>query len=260
MAPDPLRFEVRPVLREPALVLALEGWNDAGESASTAARWMARALSAVPLAEIDPEEFYDFTARRPEVAVEEGRVERFEWPTTRFLYGAREGAGDLVVGLGVEPHLRWRAWSDEVLRLVRELGVRKVALLGAYLADVLYSRPVGVTAVGGDGELLAQLDLEPVRYAGPTGMIGLLGLRLREAGCQVLSLWAGLPHYIQMSPNARGALALVERAAPFLDLRFDLASLRGAAEECEQRISQLVSVDPELAEYVRELKRREFAQ
>jgi proteasome assembly chaperone (PAC2) family protein len=260
VAPDPLRFEVRPVLREPALVLALEGWSDAGESASTAARWIASALCAVPLAEIDPEEFYDFTVRRPEVAVADGQVERFAWPTTRFLYGAREAAGDLVVGLGIEPHLRWRAWSDEVLRLVRELDIRKVALLGAYLADVLYSRPVGVTAVASDGDLLGQLGLEPVRYAGPTGMLGLLGLRLREADCQVLSLWASLPHYIQLSPNARGALALVERAAPFLDLRFDVASLRHAAEECEQRTSALVSVDPELAEYVRELKRREFAQ
>ena len=260
MAPDPLRFEVRPALRDPALVLALEGWNDAGEAASTAARWIAGALGAVPLAEIDSEEFYDFTVRRPEVAVEEGRVARFEWPTNRFLYAARDGAGDLVVGLGVEPHLRWRAWSDEVLRLVREIGIRRVALLGAYLADVLYSRPVGITAVASESDLLAQLDLEPVRYAGPTGMVGLLGLRLREAGCQVLSLWAGLPHYIQLSPNARGALALVERVTPYLDLRLDLGSLRRAADECEQRVSALVSGDPELAEYVRELKRREFAQ
>ena len=260
MAPAPLRFEVRPVLREPALVLALEGWNDAGESASTAARWIASAYAAVPLAEIDPEEFYDFTVRRPEVAVEDGRVARFEWPTSRFLYAPREGAGDLVVGLGIEPHLRWRAWSDEVLRLVRELGIRKVALLGAYLADVLYSRPVEVTAVASESELLGRFDLEAVRYAGPTGMVGLLGLRLREAGCQVLSLWAGLPHYIQLAPNARGAFALVDRVAPFLELALDVDSLRRAADECEQRVSALVSGDPELAEYVRELKRREFAQ
>ena len=260
MAPAPLRFEVRPVLREPALVLALEGWNDAGEAASTAARWIARALAAVPLAEIDPEEFFDFTVRRPEVTVEDGRATRVEWPTSRFLYAARDGVGDLVVGLGIEPHLRWRAWSDEVLRLVDDLGIRKVALLGAYLADVLYSRPVGVTAMASESELLGRFDLEPVRYAGPTGMLGLLGIRLREAGCEVLSLWAGLPHYIQLSPNARGALALVERVSPFLELGLDLESLRRAADECEQRVSALVSGDPELAEYVRELKRREFAQ
>jgi predicted ATP-grasp superfamily ATP-dependent carboligase len=259
VTPDPLRFQVRPALREPALVLALEGWNDAGEAASTAARWIATETKAVPLAEIDPEEFYDFTVRRPEVTVEEGIVRRLEWPTSRFLYGACQGR-DLVVGLGIEPHVRWRAWSDQVLRVVREVGIRKVALLGAYLADVLYSRPVGVTSVASDEELLARLELEPVRYSGPTGMLGLLGSRLCEEGCQVLGLWAGLPHYIQLAPNARGALALVERVAPFLGLDFDLSPLQRSAGECEQRVSQMVSSDPELAEYVRELKRREFAQ
>jgi predicted ATP-grasp superfamily ATP-dependent carboligase len=257
--PDPLRFHVRPALREPSLVIALEGWNDAGEAATTAARWIADQTKAVPLAQIDPEEFYDFTVRRPHVTVEDGIVQRLEWPTTRFLFASHAGR-DVVVGVGVEPHLRWRAWSDAVLRAAREIGVRRVALLGSYLADVLYSRPVGVTAVASDEDLLGRFDLEAVRYGGPTGMVGLLGVRLREAGCEVLALWAGLPHYIPLAPNARGALALVERVAPFLGLALDTEPLRRSAEDCEQRVSQMVSADPELAEYVRELKRREFAQ
>jgi proteasome assembly chaperone (PAC2) family protein len=262
---DPLRFHVRPELREPALLLALEGWNDAGDAATSAARYVAAQLGAAPLAEIDPEEFMDFTVRRPQVVVEEGVARRVEWPATRFSFGTaralREGGDrELVIGIGVEPHLRWRTWSDQVLRVARETGVRRVVLLGAYLAEVLYSRPVDVTGVASAPELVESLEIGPVRYSGPTGMIGVLGQRLRDAGCEVVALWAGLPHYIELAPNARGSLALVERVVRFLGVALDLEPLRRAAAECEQRISAMVSGDPELSEYVRELKRREFAQ
>lgn len=253
-----MRYLVRPTLREPVLVLALEGWNDAGEAASGAARFLAQQLGTAPLAEIDPETFYDFTVRRPEAAVEEGVPRALEWPTLRFGFAGAEPS-DVVVALGPEPHLRWRTWSDEVLGLVRELGIRRAVLLGAYLAEVLYSRPVHVTAVATTPELLASVGVEPVRYTGPTGMVGVLGQRLREVGCDVVALWAGLPHYIDVAPNARGSLALLERALPVVGLRVDLEPLRQAAQECEQRISAMVSGDPELSEYVRELKRREFA-
>jgi proteasome assembly chaperone (PAC2) family protein len=260
---DPLRFHVRPDLRDPALVLALEGWNDAGEAATSAARYLAAQLGAVPLAEVDPEEYYDFTVRRPRVAVDEGVAHRLEWPVMRFLFGTARGAGaerEIVVGVGVEPHLRWRSFADQVLRVVEALGVRRVVLLGAYLAEVLYSRPVDVTGVASSAELVGRLEVGPVRYEGPTGMLGVLGQRLRDAGCEVVALWAGLPHYIEFAPNARGALALLEHAARLLDVSVELEPLRRAAQECEQRISAMVSGDPELSEYVRELKRREFAQ
>ena len=131
-------------------------------------------------------------------------------------------------------------------------------LLGAYLADVLYSRPVGVTAVASHASLLDRHGLEATRYEGPTGMTGLLGLELRERGVETIALWAGLPHYLNVSPNPRGALALLERAAPLIDAKLDLEPLRRAARECEQSMSQMVASDPELSDYVRELKRREF--
>jgi predicted ATP-grasp superfamily ATP-dependent carboligase len=125
---------------------------------------------------------------------------------------------------------------------------------------VLYARPVGNTGVASDAALLDRHHLEPTRYEGPTGIVGLLGRALREAGGEVLALWAGLPHYLNVSPNPRGALALLEHVAPILDLKLQLEPLRNASRECEQRMSQMVNADPELAEYVRELKRREFAQ
>lgn len=256
---------MRPALRDPVLLIALEGWNDAGEAATTAVRFVARALGAVPLAEIDPESYFDFTVRRPFSVVEEGVAKGLEWPVTHFGYAVAAPGGataerEIVTCCGVEPHLRWRDWSDHVLTFVEELGIRRVLLFGAFLGELLYSRPVDVTGVASDAALLRELAVPPVRYAGPTGMIGVLGQRLRERGCQVAGLWAGLPHYIEVTPNARGALALLEHGQPFLGLDLDLEPLRQAARECEERSSAMVSGDPELSEYVRELKRREFAQ
>ena len=257
---EPLRWHVRPRLRDPLLVLSFEGWNDAGESASTAARYLADQVGAAPLAEIDPELFFDFSVRRPTVTVEDGVITDFEWPLSRFLYAAADEAHELVIGIAIEPHLRWQLFADQVLALVDRLQIRRTVMLGAYLADVLYSRPVGITAVASDAALIDRHGLEPTRYEGPTGVVGMLGYLLRERGISVLALWAGLPHYIPVTPNPRGALALLERAEPILDVKLELDPLRAAARDCEQRMSQMVAEDPELNEYVRDLKRREFAQ
>jgi len=258
--PDALRMHVMPKLREPALLLAFEGWNDAGESASGAARYVERAVNAVPLAEIDGEEFFDFTVCRPRVRPGPGSAREVEWPGLRFRFGSLDGERDLVIGIGPEPHLRWRAFTNLAVRLVQQLGVRHVALLGAYLADVLYSRPVAITGFASAPELLERLQVAPSRYEGPTGIVGVLGERLQREGCEVLSLWAGLPHYISASPNPRGALALLQPLARHLGLKLDEEPLRGSAAEFEEKVNALVAEDPELAEYVRQLKRREFAQ
>jgi hypothetical protein len=256
---DPLRFEVQPVLADGSLVLAFDGWNDAGEAATGAVAFLSEALHAAPLAEIDPEEYYDFTVRRPSVRLDGGRARRLEWPSYRFRFGALPGRTELVLGLGAEPHLRWRSFCDQVVRVVRALGLRRAVLLGGFLADVLYSRPVRVTGFATRPEPLDRLGVEPSGYEGPTGIVGVLAERLRREGVEVVSLWVGLPHYIAVTPNPRGALALVQKVGELLDLPLDPGPLERAAAEFEQQVSKLVASDPALAEYVKELKRREFA-
>jgi hypothetical protein len=253
-------FFVEPVLENATLVAAFEGWNDAGESATAAARYVETAIHAVPLAEIDSEEFLDFTVRRPCVRAAEDGARTIEWPVTRVSYGAIDGSRELVVVIGTEPHLRWRAYCDLFRSLVRRLRVKRVVLLGAYVADVVYSRPVDVTGFASDADRLAAIGVAPSRYEGPTGIVGVLGEHLRADGVPVLSLWAGLPHYISASPNPRGALALVQKLSSDLRLAIDEAPLRADAVAFEEKISALVSGDPELSEYVRMLKKREFAQ
>ncbi len=257
---DRLRLFVRPELRDAALILAFEGWNDAGQAASAALRFVEDAIRAVPLGEIDCEEFFDFTVARPTVCVTEGQARSVEWPHIPFGYGAVDATRELVLSCGIEPHLRWRAFCDAGVALVRELGLRRVVLLGAHLADVVYSRPVGVTGFASDPELLERIGVTGSGYEGPTGIVGVLGSRFASEGLEVVSLWAGLPHYISASPNPRGALALVQKLAELLDLKLDTDGLQGEAARFEQRISEVVANDPELLDYVRQLKKREFAQ
>lgn len=257
---DPLRMHVEPSLSGAPLLLAFEGWNDAGESATHAARFVANAIQSVPLAELDYDEFLDFTCHRPEVALDESGQRCIEWPKMEFRYGAVDGSRELIIGTGIEPHLRWRAFCDLLIELVQKLQVSEVVFLGAYLAEVVYSRPVGVTGSATSPQRLRDLGVVPSGYQGPTGIVGVLSEELRREGVEIVSLWAGLPHYIDATPNTRGALALVQSLTRCLGIRLDDSGLRKEAAEFEERISALVASDPELGEYVRQLKRREFAQ
>lgn len=257
---DALRLRVRPELEAPVLVLAFEGWNDAGDAASSAVRFLWQSLSAVPLGAIDGEPFFDFTVERPELSVRADGTRGLEWPGLELGFVALESGPDLVLGVGPEPHLRWRHFADLTARLAAEIGARSALLLGAYQAEVLYSLPVQVSGFATRPERLGRLGVESSHYDGPTGIVAVLAERLERAGLDVLSLWAGLPHYIAVTPNPRGALALVQLVSRALPLPMDETPLCAAAAEFEERVAELVSGDPELSEYVRELKRRGFAQ
>jgi len=257
---SPLRFHVRPDLDRPWLLLAFEGWNDAGEAGTTALRYVSDSMRSVPLADVDPDEFYDFTVRRPSVSIDEDGERSVEWPSTEFRYGTLVDGRELIIGIGVEPHFRWRRYCDAVVDLAIDMGVQQVALVGGYLADVVYSQPVALTGLATEPIDLEALGVSTSRYEGPIGILGVLDDRLRREGLSVTSLWAGLPHYIDASPNPRGALALVGKLGELLDMEVDDAALRLEAVEFEERVSKVVAADAELAEYVRRLKKREFAQ
>lgn len=258
---------VQPALQGSTAIFAFEGWNDAGESATTALGFVNDAIKAVPLAEVDSEIFYDFTVTRPEVVIEADGRREIQWPSNLFRYGvaldASDGTGnpnELVTCIGVEPHLRWRCFYDCINEVIKGIGVQRVILLGSYLADIVYSQPVQVTGVASDSTMLERIGVQTSDYEGPTGILGVLTDRFDRDGYDVVSIWAGLPHYINARPNPRGALALVQVLGNCLGLHFDLDSLERSAAEFEERISKLVARDPELSDYVKQLKRREFAQ
>lgn len=253
-------MHVQPVLGEPTLMLAFEGWNDACESASSVIRFVDARLRGVPLAEIDPDDYYDFTVRRPQVRYQAGVSGPISWPRNEFRYGVADEGIELITGLGVEPHMRWRSYCESIVELAVDMGVQRCLLLGAYLADVVYSQPVAVSGFATDPALLEQFEIDPTTYEGPTGIVGVLASALAEEGVEVLSLWAGLPHYISATPNPRGTLALLRKVSSYLGLPFDLQKMKEDSLRFEEEISKVVASDEELSDYVKELKRREFAQ
>ncbi len=258
---DPVNFETRPTLKRPVLMLAFSGWSDAGSSATNAVRYLSDQFFSSKFASIDPEDFYDFSMQRPVVRLIEGFQRQLQWPSYDFSYGAGIGVTrDFVFGVGAEPQLRWRTFCDTVLRFARECGIEMIVTLGAYLDEVLYTRPVPLTGFSTDAELMTELDLLPSRYQGPTGIIGVIAEACRKASIPHLSLWAALPHYLSATPNPRGALALVLRLTQWLGLRVDTGPLERAAADFQNKVNEIVSNDANLSAYIRELKKREFEQ
>src|SRR5437773_9202501 len=214
---DSLTFDSRPALMKPILLLSFAGWSDAGASATTAVRYVADQLLGRKFAGIDPEEFYDFSVQRPVVRLTESKIREIHWPSYDFYHGAGIGVErDFVLGIGAEPQLRWRTFTETLLRFTRECGNETIVTLGAYLDEVLYTRPVPLTGFSTDPKLMEELDLVPSRYQGPTGLIGVLGDACCKAGIAHASLLSSLPHYLSVSPSPTATLALFLRLSRWL--------------------------------------------
>src|SRR3954453_6119183 len=252
-----LNVSFRPELRRPVLVAAFRGWNDGGQGASLAAGYLAKEWEGARFAEIDPENFYDFQATRPHVALEDGLTRKLDWPDNGFFHAQIPGTDrDAVIMLGTEPNLRWKSFSALVLGLVQELGVERTVTFGSLLADGPHTRPAPVTAAATDQKLMEELGLEPSRYEGPTGIVGVLLDACRKEDISSLSLWAAVPHYVSLAPSPRAALALVRRFAELEHFDLDLDELEQAADEYSEQVSEAVSSDADTASYVEELERR----
>lgn len=258
--PSPLVIEGIPSdLRRPILLAAFAGWNDAAESATSAARFLSRRWSARRIAQILPEEFFHFGLTRPEVRIREGTQTReIRWPATEFFVSQEPSLPrDAIVLLGIEPHLKWQTFCGHVLEVARRARVTLVVTLGALLADVPHTRPVRITGVSSDRELAARLRTTPTRYEGPTGIVGVLNDACRRGGLPVVSLWASVPHYVSEVSNPHAVLALVCRVLDFLEWRTDLSELEAAAAEFDRQLSRILAQKPEVARYIEELERRE---
>jgi len=253
-------MERRPSLRRPVLVAAFRGWNDGAQGASLATSFLAQAWEARRFADVDPEEFFDFQATRPHVALEDGLTRRIDWPETVFYHGEIPGLDrDVVLSLGIEPNLRWRTFSEEIVELARDLGVELVVTLGALLADVPHTRPAPVTGSASDPKLVEELGLASSHYEGPTGIDGVLHDACRRAEVPSASLWAAVPHYASLAASPKAALALCMRLADLLGTEFELDDLERASAAYEAQVSEAVAADEETEAYVRQLEERRDA-
>ena len=247
-----------PSLRRPVVIAAFEGWNDAGDAASGAVEHLVEAWSARQVAELDPDPYYDFQVNRPYVRVVADGERRITWPTTRFWTCSPPGAErDVVLVRGSEPNMRWRAFCDEVLGVSRALGAELVVTLGALLADSPHTRPVPVSGTASDPATTASLGLEPSRYEGPTGIVGVLQDACARGELPAVSFWAAVPHYVSSPPVPKATIALLRRIEDLLDLPVPLGELAEDARDWERSVDEIAAEDPEVQEYITSLEERE---
>ena len=251
-----LEFEDVAPLRDPILIAAFEGWNDAGEAASAAVEHLSAVWNAEAIAALDPEEYYDFQVNRPKVLREDSQ-RRIVWPTTRLLVARDTGftspARDVVLVEGIEPSTRWRSFTIELLEYAQRLGVTTVVTLGALLADVPHTRPIPVTATS-DDDVVHRYDLESSAYEGPTGIVGVLSDAAHRAGLTSLSCWAAVPHYAGSSPSPKATLGLLSALERLFNVTIPLADLPEISRAWERGVNELAQSDEEVAEYVQSLE------
>ena len=255
-------------LASPVAIAGFEGWNDAGEAASGVVNHLGIAWQATPVGAIDPEDFYDFQVNRPVVEIEGGQTQRLIWPTTRISLARAQPPSaadmaiapptglsrDMVLVHGIEPNMRWRAFSEELVQGLQSLGVELIILLGALLADAPHTRPVPVSVGSSNAALGTEIGIGLVDYKGPTGIVGVMQHACASAGIPTVSLWAQVPHYVAQPPSPKATLALLRGVEDILDVPLPLADLPEEARAWEHGVDELAQQDPEVAEYVRTLE------
>jgi hypothetical protein len=246
-------------LKDPVVIVAFGGWNDAGTSASSAVEHLADTYGARLAFAIDPDEFYDFQVNRPQVAVTDDDERVITWPTTEIKVAQLPGGRDLILISGLEPNLRWRQFSALIMSALRSAGADRVFMLGALLADTPHTRPIPVSISTSDRELSEKYSLAQSGYEGPTGIVGVLGDALIRSGMKVLTLWAAIPHYVSHPPCPKATLALLSQLEELLDSPLDLGELPELSRAWERGVDELASEDADVAEYVTSLEQQQDA-
>lgn len=247
-----------PELRSPILVAAFAGWNDAASAATTALEAVAVSVESEVVARVDPEEFFDFQDTRPTVRLTAGRSRRIEWPENTLISAPVPTAErDLLLLSGTEPSLRWRRFTELVVGAAERFKAEMVVTLGALIADVPHTRPIPITGLASDPELVEQLGLSRSNYEGPTGIVGVLHDACQRRELASASLWAAVPHYVAAVPNPKAALALLRRLESLTGVAIEAAELEEAAERFDDQIDRAVAANPEIEELVQRLEQEQ---
>jgi len=249
---DHVHWLSKPTMRNPVMISAFTGWNDAADAASTAVRTLIEAWSATPLAEINPEDFTDFASTRPIVRLKDGVTRTIVWPTVTMWHASTPGS-DVILVLGPEPSLRWRLFTEQILSVASHFNASMMISLGALLADVPHNKPIQLIGTASDSNMIERFDLQRSQYEGPTGILGVLLDACNEASLPSASLWAAVPAYASQIPSPKAAAALISRAGEIIGTPAPVGLLQQAIETYERRVNQIVDEDEDLAAYVERL-------
>lgn len=250
-----------PSLRDPIMLIAFSGWSDAGEASTGVLTHLISELSSLDefapkvIAELDSEEYYDFQVARPLIFIDESMVRNLTWPGVQII-ALRNPTGDrdFVIVRGVEPSMRWKSFSSELLDLADDLEVSLVISLGSMLADTPHTRAIPVSGTGAHPDIAAKLGVEVSRYEGPTGILAVIQDGCVKRGIDAVALWAALPHYANGTPSPKATLALVNALEDFLEVSLPQGSLPDASVEWETAVNQMVSEDSDIEEYIKGLE------
>jgi proteasome assembly chaperone (PAC2) family protein len=260
--PELLKIHHCPTIRRATLVLAFSGWMDGGDVSTGTVSRLVHLLGAAQIAEIDPEPFYIFNFPgsmeiaalfRPHVEVEDGQIKAFRMPSNRFY--AHEPS-KLVLFVGKEPNMKWRAFGECVFALARRVGVSRILFVGSYGGSVPHTREPRLHVSCSDAALLGEMGHYGLRrstYEGPGSFTTYLMTQAESEGVEMISLVAEIPSYLQ-GTNPLSIEAVTRRLAKILKLPLDLASLRAASTEWELEVTSAVEQNEELANTVRELE------
>ncbi len=250
-----IEIDDAPDLIDPIVIAAFEGWNDAAESASAAIDHLMRVWDARVVGAVDPEDFYDFQVNRPMVGTDEKGHRRLTWPSTRIAIASPADLDrDLILIRGIEPNMKWRQFTAELLAATDELGGQLVVTLGALLADTPHTRPIPVTGTATEPDLVDRLKLEQSNYEGPTGIVGVLQDACTRLDIPAVSYWAAVPHYVAQPPCPKATLALLGQLEDLLQTSIPLGDLPEEARAWERGVDELAEEDEDYADYVRALE------
>ncbi len=240
------------------LVVAFEGWNDAGEAASGAVRTLKEQLDVYPIAEVDPEDYFDYQFNRPSVAVDEEGNRRLVWPGVT-IYGptrpnSEEPGSNVYLLLGTEPSRGWKTFVSEILEVVQANEIEAIVFLGALLADVPHSRPISVFTSSENREVRQQFGMERSSYEGPVGILSVLGDAAEKAGIRTVSIWASVPHYVHNAPSPKATLAIIDKLEEIIDVVIPRGDLVTESAAWESGIDALAGDDDDMASYIEQLE------
>lgn len=244
----------QPDLESPALVMAMEGWIDAGLGAAGACEVLLDGLDTVTVARFDTDALLDYRARRPTVHMVDGVQRGLEWPFLELRAATDLDGSEMLLLVGSEPDRAWHGFVDEVVELALDFDVRLCVGLGAYPAPAPHTRAARMACTAStpsladnNGFLRASLDY-------PGGVQAAVEQSCDQRGIPALGVWAQVPHYAAGLPYPAASIGLIETLGRVADLTLPLGDLPARADRTRSRLDELISQNPEHTEMLRQLE------